>query len=90
MKQQNKNGLDNCRSVTVTKQLKHVLLILYHLNQFDRSQVTGPLDLSKCHMCPGSQVPLTKSPGETPKNCFFGKIIDIIFEGLTMACCIFF
>ena len=42
--------------------------LLYKLNQFNRSQVTCPLDLSKCHMCPWSQVPLTKSPGETQKK----------------------
>ena len=35
--------------------------ILYHLIQFDRSQVTGPPNLMKCHTCPRSQVLLTKS-----------------------------
>ena len=35
-------------------------LMYYHLIQFDMSQVKGPLDLSKCHTCPRSQVLLTK------------------------------
>ena len=66
----------------------YIYILLYHLNQFDKSQVTGLLDLSKYRMCPGSQVPLTKSPGETQKktqkNRFFGKIINKIFEGLSI------
>ena len=42
--------------------------VLYHSIQFDRSRVTGLPVLSKCHTCPGSQVPLTKSSGETKKK----------------------
>jgi hypothetical protein len=42
--------------------------LLYHLIQFDRSRVTGPPDLSKCHTCHRSQSPLTKPPGETQKK----------------------
>jgi hypothetical protein len=41
--------------------------ILYHFVQFDRSQVTGPPVLTKCHTCPGSQVPLTKPSGGREK-----------------------
>ena len=42
--------------------------ILYHLIQFDRSQVTGPPGVSKCHTCPRSQVPLTKPSNEMKKK----------------------
>ena len=41
--------------------------LLYHLIQFDRSQVTGPPSLSKCHTCPRSQVPLMKPSNEMKK-----------------------
>ena len=42
--------------------------ILYHLIQFDRSQVTGPPGLLKCYTCPRSQVPLMKPSNEMKKK----------------------
>ena len=66
--------------------LVHCLLslLLYQLIQFNRSQVTGPLDLTKCHTCPRSQRPLTKPPSETQKKTqkyiYFAKKFRQIFD----------